>query len=84
MVVTKYHVIVYYESSFIPVLDKKLMAFLDNRDYLCDDFSIETCESTPASCAHVHGIFSNEFEADYFNVALIAFLEKSPNHNVVY
>ena len=84
MVVTKYHVIVYYESLFIPVLDRKLKDFLSNNDYGCDNFDIEIVESTPASCSFVHAVFYNWFEADDFNEALIDFLEKSPNHKVVY
>ena len=84
MVVTKHHVIVYYESKFIPTGDKKLQYFINYRDYWCDNFSVEIVEETPASSAFVQGEFYNWFEADDFNEALIDFLEKSPNHKVIY
>ena len=84
MIVTKYHVIVYYASEFIPMEDKKLQYFINHRDYGCDNFSVEIVEGTPASSSFVQGEFYNWFEADDFNEALIDFLEKSPNHKVVY
>ena len=91
MVVTKHHVIVYYEFSYQNyTYDRSLESFLCNYNQELKKKSIGNFEinhvtnSTPASSAFVSSVFDEWFEADDFNEALIDFLENSPNHKVIY
>jgi len=89
MVVTKHHVIVYYDLSNY-TYDRSLESFLHNYRHALNKKSIgnfkidHVTNPTPASSAFVSAVFDEWFEADDFNEALIDFLEKSPNHKVVY